>query len=230
MGRREGFTLVEMMIVITIIVLLVSLLLPALRVARQQAQRVVCMSNMRQVTQAFISYATDHEGVFLCPDKPEAQAGFASPSDTRLVVPALYPYVHDPRVFHCPGSPTENSVDYAPSEMLNGTWLSQLHPLKVFMKVPNASSTLAEIEEFDIHPKSVNNAGGFVVNPAPSEVWADVPAVPHGNGSCVTFLDGHCEFLTWSDHRTLAFPSGSHYMFSPGNPDLPKLQAVLGSN
>lgn len=218
------------MIVITIIVVLIAFLLPTLRQARLQAQQVACMSNIRQVTQAFISYATDHDDQFLCPDKTDAQAGFASPSDSRLVIPALYPYLRDPRVFHCPSDVTENSVSYAANEILGGSWPSQVHPLYRYLKVINANSTFAEIEEYDIHPKQQNNAGGFIVNPPISDVWVDTPAVAHGNGSCITFLDGHCEFMVWTDPRTLAFPSGTHYMPSSGNADLPRLQAILGSN
>ena len=59
---RSGFTLVELLVVISIIALLISLLLPALTQAREAARQVQCMSNLRQLTIAGAVYASDYEG------------------------------------------------------------------------------------------------------------------------------------------------------------------------
>jgi len=53
---------VEMLVVIGIISVLISLLLPALARARQQANSVVCQSNMRQIGMSLLSYADAHDG------------------------------------------------------------------------------------------------------------------------------------------------------------------------
>ncbi len=55
--RPEGFTLVELLAATAVMGLLLSLLLPALRRARQQAQSVCCLSNLRQMTVAAANYA-----------------------------------------------------------------------------------------------------------------------------------------------------------------------------
>src|SRR4051812_32240613 len=61
-GMRGGFTLVELLVVIGIIALLVAMLLPALRKARQSAITASCLSNLRQIGMAFHMYANENHG------------------------------------------------------------------------------------------------------------------------------------------------------------------------
>ncbi|HTW94522.1 MAG TPA: prepilin-type N-terminal cleavage/methylation domain-containing protein [Tepidisphaeraceae bacterium] len=61
-GIRDGFTLVELLVVIGIIALLISILLPALNKARQEAYTTQCASNMRQLALAVLQYAYDNKG------------------------------------------------------------------------------------------------------------------------------------------------------------------------
>jgi prepilin-type N-terminal cleavage/methylation domain-containing protein/prepilin-type processing-associated H-X9-DG protein len=67
--RRSAFTLVELLVVIGIIAILVAILMPALRRAREQALNVTCMSNLRQIHLGFHFYASDFKQSFPWPDR-----------------------------------------------------------------------------------------------------------------------------------------------------------------
>ena len=61
--RSSAFSLIELLVVVSIISLLVALLLPSLGAARQAAQRAACQSQLRQLSLAALSYAADHRDV-----------------------------------------------------------------------------------------------------------------------------------------------------------------------
>ncbi len=60
MNTRHGFTLLELLIVITIIGILASLLMPSLIKAREAANRVSCMNNLRQLGMVFFMYGAEN--------------------------------------------------------------------------------------------------------------------------------------------------------------------------
>ena len=62
--KVKGFTLVELLVVISIIALLLAILMPALRKVRAQAQLVVCQSNLRQWSVIWTMYQDDNNGYF----------------------------------------------------------------------------------------------------------------------------------------------------------------------
>jgi prepilin-type N-terminal cleavage/methylation domain-containing protein/prepilin-type processing-associated H-X9-DG protein len=61
---KRGFTLIELLVVIAIIALLMSILMPALNKAKDQARAVVCLSNMHQSGFVWKFFTGDNEGRF----------------------------------------------------------------------------------------------------------------------------------------------------------------------
>lgn len=62
--RRRGFTLVELLVVISVIALLIGITLPALGQARETARRTKCLANLRSIGHGFSLYLTESKGLF----------------------------------------------------------------------------------------------------------------------------------------------------------------------
>lgn len=95
----EGFTLVELLVVIMIIAILAAILLPALMQARKRAWLAHCQNNLRQIGQGWLMYYSDWDG-----NDPAWLVSGSGPDtwDTTWMA-ALYPaYVKSPEVFVCP--------------------------------------------------------------------------------------------------------------------------------
>lgn len=81
-GRQSpsAFTLVELLVVVSIIALLIAILLPSLKRARENAKRIKCNTNLRSLAQAGLTYAADDKNEFAIPSGPGDQTSEAYPA------------------------------------------------------------------------------------------------------------------------------------------------------
>ena len=127
MRRPVAFTIVELLIVIAIIAVLMSILVPALRAAKEQASGAVCLVNQRGLIQPYILYTYDNRDYIVGGDTigyqsgrhdwvdwPQNAAGAATATSPAKLVPqdeqrgiakgALFKYTGSAiKVYHCPG-------------------------------------------------------------------------------------------------------------------------------
>jgi prepilin-type N-terminal cleavage/methylation domain-containing protein len=104
MAKVRGFTLIELMIVIAIIVLLAATLVPVYETATKSAERASCMCNLKALAQAALLYADDNDGRLV-----PARAASSTRTDLCWDV-LLYPYLGTPLIFRCPSDPCPNTA------------------------------------------------------------------------------------------------------------------------
>lgn len=92
----RGFSLIELLVVISIIALLLSILVPVLRQVKNQARAVICLSNLRQWGTFFFLYTGDNDGYF-----PAHHTGGMLTSQLMWVGP-LERYYEDEKLRFCP--------------------------------------------------------------------------------------------------------------------------------
>lgn len=102
--RIAGFTYIELMTVTAIIGILAAILFPVFAKARENARKVVCVNNLKQISLALNLYARDY-------------GGYYPPTNDDLA--PLVPYLRDLNVFHCPSDNPPKPVRLVGGKLVN---------------------------------------------------------------------------------------------------------------
>ncbi len=97
--KRRGFSLVELLIVMSLIALLLAVLVPGLAAARRLAERTRCMSNLKRVGEGFKSF---YSAFGHWPTRENIN--YPNEWDTAFYDQMFDSYLTDPKVFYCPSS------------------------------------------------------------------------------------------------------------------------------
>ena len=129
--NKRAFTLIELLVVIAIIAILTAILFPVFAQAREQARSTQCLSNIKQIGMALLSYISDYDDFYpvapvenniLTIDDSENYVGHTRLTESNAETFKIYshrnqiePYVKNGAVFVCP-SDTANVGDYVPGK------------------------------------------------------------------------------------------------------------------
>jgi len=234
--KNKGFSIIELIVVIAVIMILISFLLPGLNRSRQLAERTRCMNNHAQLANAWITYSIVNKQVM--PVSHTNNRGWTRRGNSENAIKdgSLFEYVNDLDVYKCPSDDSKHRHTYSANGFLNGeeSWPFNPHvqPFKYISNVVHPDKQLVFAEEND--PRGWN-VGSWVIYPkghSRQNRWIDYVGVFHQNGDNVSFLDGHVEFFEYQDSRTIKFGEGGWHFFSnhPDNPDLKKYQSMYNTN
>jgi prepilin-type N-terminal cleavage/methylation domain-containing protein/prepilin-type processing-associated H-X9-DG protein len=109
--KSEGFTLIELLVVIAIIAILAAILFPVFAQAKEQAKKISCLSNMKQIGLAHLIYANDYDDCYVEPFiDPPAYSGYTYPT-THSWLYSIAPYIKSTGLMTCPDNPYAKNLD-----------------------------------------------------------------------------------------------------------------------
>ena len=200
-----GFTLVELLVVIGIIALLISILLPALSKAREAANRVLYLSNLRQISMGLTAYAADNKGTFPTRRVPGDPNRWPEPIFFNQWVPWTMVYAGqatltdaracwgEPKsIFRCPSNPCIGAINGYATHYAYNQELSPDGPEDWMPKYNKKSGTWPRQTEIIVlvdapRVPTFPTFNDCVVYSA----FQEFPGTWHGGGYCAVFLDGH---------------------------------------
>jgi prepilin-type N-terminal cleavage/methylation domain-containing protein/prepilin-type processing-associated H-X9-DG protein len=276
---HKGFTLVELLVVISIIALLMAILMPALAKAREQGKRIVCLNNLKQLTLAWMNYASTYNDKLVngaaattgtdcpagmgCAPATKCAAAAPSPGDTTwfpmhgnelpwiglgtvtggggfkpadiccqrcaIQTGALWRFVKNEKTYRCPTGEKTALITYPIVDSMNGKWKWNKDGadnlptvmIKNLNQIRGSATRMVFLDEGTLSPDSYAVYNGI-------QRWYDPPMARHGNGTNLSYADGHSGRIMWIAPETLDAAKNTTYNYQPttcqGKIDLYKLQ------
>ncbi|HEV2456693.1 MAG TPA: prepilin-type N-terminal cleavage/methylation domain-containing protein [Verrucomicrobiae bacterium] len=245
----DGFTLVELLVVIAVIVIITAILLPILSKGKQAVQNVSCLNNLRQLEMCCHAYSVDN-GDYLPPNEPGGFVSAPSSTNTPSIVTnnswcpgiapldmtvanvqagIIYPYNNSPGIYRCPAD--VSTVDGHPTVLRARSYCMDIslycddavNTFKKYTEIRNPSPAqlfvFIDTQEDDIWDATF---GIFDSSSYFAGYWLDLAADRHSRGANLSFADGHVEHWHWKAPKIYQGPWWPAY--SPA--DLADLQRL----
>lgn len=187
---QQGATLMEMLVVMSVVAVLSSMLYPAFVQVKEKAKQTVCIYNQQQLGAALSQYIQDND------------EGLPTAANWAY---GLYPYVNQPRMYLCPDYTGTKKIAFAMNSFLD---------TKPTSDVKLSSSVVALFETSS--PAGDNPDPSMVGDKDPNGIWVGFDATEGNHGSLYRhtsleakskgadprlnyiFVDGHAKFIPYS--------------------------------
>jgi len=228
-GRKvcpSSFTLMELLVVMSIMSMLMSILLPALSGAREQGKRVVCRSNIRNLTLAWYMYALDNEDK-LCSgdtgwntpgesnwvaDGPDMPGNIIGGSKQAIEDGVLWTFTEETLgIYKCKSDASELLRSYCLSRTMNGKTCNCEHdnikPFKSYTQISRPAEKMVFIDAYSLTNWIDGSFCPIVDIEAEPPEWflrnsRNITA-RHNDGCNLSFADLHCGYFRYKDRRTV---------------------------
>jgi len=244
--RLRAFTLIELLVVIAIIALLLAILLPSLKLAKQHAQCVVCLSNAGSLSKAWVMYTDENNGQLVGAWTSSIQKPYYSwvkhgPSAAGSTVEQeiewireglLYPYLNDYKVYHCiadsrhKAPPTQSGIpgdggyrSYSMVCGMNGLNQTYIEKWKHYphTKITSVKSPSSKYIFLEEADGRGYNMNGYVLDPTLPDLWIDPIAMWHVSKSTFGYADGHADAHKWRQEKVIEMAiKQQHNVTAPG--------------
>lgn len=225
-----GFTIIELLVTISVITILIATMMPAMAKSRDYAERSLCQNNLRQIVIAWGAFPSDNDNKIVngMPDDTDGWVKRGAGYDP-IMDGELFNYIRTIDVYDCPSDTVGNERSFSIAAPMHGeAWdrhiTSPNHSwvqagTDIYTEIIFPEKQMALIEELDTRGW---NIGSWIMYARESRKyrWIDFMANFHGDGTNLSFADGHVSFWYWEDPDTLyASANGQFYLTDYGNVD-----------
>jgi prepilin-type N-terminal cleavage/methylation domain-containing protein len=211
---RDGFSLIELLLVVAIISILAALLLPSLGAAQAKGKQAACANHLKQLALAFHMYTADNDGRLVenSPASPWVGGSMKIPAEstnqTLIRQGKLFPYANQPDLYRCPADPSQTAGRPRTRSYSMNSWMGSRY-METYQRTNDFRSFVRESELasggpsrlwviLDENELSIDDAW-FLVTMDDSRPFASLPAARHSRGYGLNFADAHVELFRLRD-------------------------------